>query len=75
MTHNCNDFTIYLAGGWFQCDKCGKEYFFTDLGLKAKDLEQYYEFWDNPKDVNYENDKEMMEWLREKEKEIGVIKN
>lgn len=70
MTHNCNDHTIYGAAGFFTCEECGKEFFFTDLGLKAKDLEQYYEFWNNPEDPNYENDKEMMEYLRKKELEV-----
>ena len=64
IDHNCNDYTIYKAGGYFSCEHCGEEYFFTELGLKAKDLEQYYEYWNNPKDVNYENDKDMMEWLK-----------
>lgn len=70
-THDCRDFTIYHVAGEIICehpdhnsDFDNGEYFFTDFGMKAKDLaDEYYSDWDDPTAKYYEEDKDMKEFF------------
>ncbi len=70
-THDCRDFTIYHVAGEIICEHESHdsefdsgEYFFTDFGMKAKDLaDEYYADWDDPTAENYEDDKDMKEFF------------
>lgn len=67
--HTHKPYIIYNAGGYFICDECGEEIYYTDLGLTWKDLIPYYEFYNDPTNSNYEDDKEAIEFFKEREME------
>ena len=73
--HSCKPYIIYNVAGEFMCDECGKTFDFIELGLKAKDLQQYYDAFDNPKDSNYEHDLGMMNHFKDREIEALTKEN
>ena len=61
----CGAYLVNSAGGYFECDECGDQFFFTKLGLTAEDMKQWYEYWNKPRNWNHEHDKEMIEFFKE----------
>jgi len=66
----CGAYLVNSAGGYFECDECGDQFFFTKLGLTAEDMKQWYEYWNKPRNWNHEHDKEMIEFFKECEAKV-----
>ncbi len=69
MNHNCKNWWVNLAGGQVYCDMCGEEYFFTDLGIKAKEIIHSGEYDLIDENGIPEHDLEMIQFFKEQEEE------
>lgn len=68
MNHKCINFWINVAGGIVYCDFCGKEYFFTDLGITAKEIIHVGGYDTIDENGIPKHDMEMIQFFKEQEK-------
>jgi hypothetical protein len=70
MSHECVKHWINIAGGMVACDECGKEYFFTKLGITAKEIIHAGGYDTIEKNGIPQHDIEMIQFFIQAEKEI-----
>lgn len=68
MNHKCKNHWINLAGGLVSCDLCGKEYFFTELGITAKEIIHAGGYDTIESDGIPQHDMEMIQYFHKMEK-------
>ena len=69
MNHKCKNWWVNHAGGMVICDICGKDYFFTELGITAKEIIHSGGYDTIDENGIPQHDQEMIQFFRESELE------
>jgi hypothetical protein len=70
MNHKCKNWWYNIAGGQVCCDICGEEYFFTELGITAKEITHAGGYDTIDDDGIPEHDLDMIQFFIKAEKEV-----